>query len=398
MIEIRKKQDCCGCNACVQVCPRQCIVLHTDFQGFWYPSVNQDQCVDCHLCEKVCPMSNHGSAHIPEECYSFVHADSNIQKMSSSGGAFSFLSEQILSEGGVVFGAAVTEQGVVAHRFIEHSSQLSILRGSKYVQSFIGDSFVLVKRFLDNNRKVLFSGTPCQISALKLFLRHDYQNLIMVDCFCHGVPSPSIWKEYLDKELSKIKSDLKNRNLCLNAISFRDKTNGWKNYSLSIQYEIEDIYGCKVSHTFRDSSRTNPFLLGFAYDYFLRPACYHCPFKNGRSSSDLTIGDYWGVPKDLDDDKGISLVLVNSSKGKSFIKSFQHLLNKITFEAAVKSNPHYAKSVNKPFYSYSFWKSYKSKGIDCLSAYVSSERRTIKFKLIFVLEHIYYKLYNLLRK
>lgn len=203
MINIKEKHNCCGCSACVQVCPKQCISMSADNEGFLYPQIDTAICIDCGLCEKVCPVINQNEPREPLAVYAANNNNEDIRLKSSSGGIFTLLAEQIISEGGVVFGARFNENWEVVHDYTEAIEGLEPFRGSKYVQSIIGDNFIKAKQFLTDGRKVLFSGTPCQIAGLKKFLRKEYENLLTVEVVCHGVPSPMVWRDYLDYKRAK---------------------------------------------------------------------------------------------------------------------------------------------------------------------------------------------------
>lgn len=337
MIKIVNKQDCCGCSACVQRCPKHCITLKEDGEGFLYPHVNSDECIDCGLCEKVCPELHHGERHIPLEVYAARNKDESIRMQSSSGGIFTLLAEKVIQEGGVVFGAAFDVNWEVMHTYAETMEGLVDFRGSKYMQSRIGTAYQDAEYFLKQGRKVLFSGSPCQIKGLKLFLRKNYDNLIAVDFICHGVPSPKVWREYLKETIAR-KSG-KNSVLpypipCkigIDTVDFRSKSTGWKKYSFALTLSETSVEGVKNTVLLSSVFSENPFMRAFLADLILRPSCYSCPSKSGRSGSDLTIADYWAIPQvapEFDDDKGVSLVLVQTEKGKSF---YQSLKEKTTF-------------------------------------------------------------------
>lgn len=203
MINIIEKKDCCGCSACVQRCPQQCISLEEDEEGFLYPIINEAACIDCGLCEKVCPVLHSGDAHKPLKVFAAKNNNEKIRVESSSGGVFTVLAELVIDEGGVVFGAKFGEHWDVIHDYTETKEGLAAFRGSKYVQSRIGDCFNKAKSFLVQGRKVLFSGTPCQISGLKRFLGKEYDSLLTVDFICHGVPSPKVWRMYLNETIAR---------------------------------------------------------------------------------------------------------------------------------------------------------------------------------------------------
>ena len=337
MIKIVNKQDCCGCSACVQRCPKHCITLKEDGEGFLYPHVNSDECIDCGLCEKVCPELHHGERHIPLEVYAAKNKDESIRMQSSSGGIFTLLAEKVIQEGGVVFGAAFDVNWEVMHTYAETMEGLVDFRNSKYMQSRIGTAYQDAERFLKMGRKVLFSGSPCQIKGLKLFLRKGYDNLIAVDFICHGVPSPRVWREYLKETIAR--KGGKNSVLpypmpCkakIHSVDFRSKSTGWKKYSFALTLSETSVEGVKNTVLLSSVFSENPFMRAFLADLILRPSCYSCPSKSGRSGSDLTIADYWAIPRvapEFDDDKGVSLVLVQTEKGKSF---YQSLKEKTTF-------------------------------------------------------------------
>lgn len=340
MIKIIEKSDCVGCEACVQCCPKHCITMHEDSEGFLYPQINTEECIDCGLCERVCPVINQGEPRKPLVAYAAKNQDESVRLNSSSGGVFSALAEYVIAQGGVVFGARFDESWNVVHDYVETVEGLLAFRGAKYAQSRIGQSFLQAETFLKQGRMVLFSGLPCQIAGLKKFLRKDYDNLITVDLFCHGVPSPMVWERFLEEEVATPHTQLK-------SISFRDKASGWKNYSFS--YLQEDADGV---HLHRMLSTKNLFMRGFLADLYLRPSCYRCPAKQLKSGSDLTIGDYWGIqqahPK-LDDDKGVSAILVNTDKGIAILQSVRQVsLYDSTFESVVKCNPALIKSAQEP--------------------------------------------------
>ena len=202
MIRITDKSQCCGCEACVQRCPKQCITLHEDNEGFLYPLVDQTVCVDCKLCENVCPVLTPYADRKPLQVLAAINIDEKIRMESSSGGIFTLLAESIIKEGGVVFGARFDDEWQVMLDFTESIDGLAAFRGSKYVQARTKSTYKQCEKFLKEDRKVLFTGTPCQIAGLHHYLRKDYNNLITCDFVCHGVPSPKVWRMYLDKVIN----------------------------------------------------------------------------------------------------------------------------------------------------------------------------------------------------
>ena len=292
MIEIIDKKNCCGCWACVQQCPKQCISMIEDDEGFLYPKVDKGICINCHLCEYVCPIINTDAPRKPLETYAAINKDEQIRLESSSGGIFSAIAEYIINDGGVVFGAKFNDKWEVIHDYTETIDGLAQFRGSKYVQSQIGDNYKKAKQFLTSGRKVLFSGTPCQIAGLKHFLKKEYENLLTVDFICHGVPSPGVWREYLKEEVATC--NLKNivlprsihgrdaLNVTIEGISFRDKTLGWKKFSFALDLSTSVGRGEKIQFRTREHLHENLFLKGFLANLFLRPSCYNCVEKNQR--------------------------------------------------------------------------------------------------------------------
>lgn len=318
MITIIDKHNCCGCSACAQRCPKQCITMQEDEEGFLYPQVDTATCVDCGLCEKVCPIFATKQSHEPLKVFAATNPDENVRKESSSGGIFSMLAEGIIRERGVVFGARWNKEWNVEHSYTEAIEGLKAFRSSKYVQSNINDSYQKAEEFLKEGRKVLFSGTPCQIAGLKSFLRKEYYNLLTVVCACHGIPSPKLWQKYLS-EVSKGK--------VIAAINHRDKRTGWRNYSVVIQF----ANGKKKAQTHDD----NPWTRAFIKNLTLRPSCHTCKIKIPHTNADLMIADLWGDtllhPETAMEDKGITSIVVLSEKGLDVIKDLD-VIKEFTFE------------------------------------------------------------------
>lgn len=306
MIEIKEKSQCCGCTACSSICPKKAIVMKQDEEGFMYPIIDKSKCVNCGLCDKVCPIKNVKEERFEQKAYIVNNKNDEIRKDSTSGGAFTPIAEYVLNRGGVVFGAAFDKNYNVVHTYVDNKESLTILRGSKYVQSFFGDTFKQVKDFLNDNRMVCFSGTPCQIEGLKKFLQKDYKNLITVDVMCHAAPSPLVWKKYLNYELSKLKGKK------IKKVLFRDKSKyGYKYSTMTIKTD-KDEYSKGVE--------SDPYLRAFFGDLSDRPSCYDCKFKKQCHVSDFTIWDCFVVDnfdKNLDDDKGTSRILINTENGRN---------------------------------------------------------------------------------
>ena len=347
MIKITNLVDCCGCASCVQVCPKKCISFKEDKQGFRYPFVNNSLCIDCGRCEKVCPIYKDHLVKTPIVVYAAKNKNEVIRRASSSGGIFSILAEQVITDGGVVFGAKFDENWEVVHDYTETIDGLAAFRGSKYLQSRIEDNYKKVKVFLQNGRKVLFSGTPCQIAGLKSFLQKDYDNLVCVDFVCHGVPSPKVWRKYNFEIAKKNERNLLSRFFFSNCrslvkgINFRDKSSGWKKFSLTFSFSETSGKIEKNSLIKSVVFSQDAFMKAFLKNIILRPSCYGCRFKEGKSESDITLGDFWGIDQlkpEFDDDLGVSLVMINSPKGYSFLPLSELSYICMTYDDAKKRN------------------------------------------------------------
>ena len=321
MITIGRKRVCCGCSACALKCPTKCISLIEDSEGFLYPRINTDDCINCGLCERVCPVLNNKKEIEPLKTIAAINKNEEIRMHSSSGGIFSFLSEQIINQGGVVFGAKFNDKWEVIHSYTDSIEKLRDFRGSKYVQSIIGTSYKKAEDFLIQGRKVLFSGTPCQIAGLKLYLQKDYQNLLTVDFICHGVPSPKVWKMYLEEicefkigvSLSRYSNNPKRKTRYeIDNIEFRNKNSGWKRFSVS--FSLLDSNNYKNNKCILEEFDKNLFMIGFLKNLYLRPSCHKCPVRDLKSGSDIKICDFWGIDNvlpDFDDNRGASAVIIN---------------------------------------------------------------------------------------
>lgn len=346
MIEITNKADCCGCEACVQVCPKRCISFVEDAEGFRYPSVNTDLCVNCSLCEKVCPVINQNNKKEPLEVFAAKNKNEQDLLLSSSGGIFLILANRILKEGGVVFGARFDEQWNVVHSYSETEEGVRAFMGSKYVQSRIGSSYMEVRDFLLKGRKVLYSGTSCQIAGLKRFLQRDFDNLLTIDMICHGVPSPKVWRRYLTEISQDNKGSIK-------SISFRDKQINWKNFSFTLHFAETSTDRNQSAFSLTHMHKEDPYMRLFLRNLILRPSCYKCPAKQGKSWSDLTIADFWGIEKfypNFDDERGVGLLMVNSEKGRNAIDLAEDamLMKEVSLSEATECNPSYYYSVGIP--------------------------------------------------
>ncbi len=314
MIEIKDKRNCCGCGSCSSICPKSCVSMKPDEEGFLYPSVDRENCINCGLCVKVCPILNRKEEQEKEQkAFLVQHVDDVILRESTSGGAFTAIATSIIEKGGVVFGASLNENFECCHTFVESVSGLSKFRNSKYVQSKIGNSFVQTKKFLKEGRFVCFSGTPCQVEGLLAFLGTDYENLIIVDVVCRACPSPKVLEKYLNVQSSQ--GDLRK-------VLFRNKYYGYKYSTLSLFRDLEGDY--------HEGIDTDVYLRAFFSNLSVRPSCYSCAFKKRYRLSDLTIWDCFDVYKysnKLNNDKGVTKVLVQSEKGLLWLELAKKYLN-----------------------------------------------------------------------
>ncbi|MBQ6706116.1 MAG: Coenzyme F420 hydrogenase/dehydrogenase, beta subunit C-terminal domain [Clostridia bacterium] len=308
MIRIDNKEGCSGCHGCATVCPKGCITMLRDDEGFLYPHVNEQSCVDCGLCEQVCPILHPLSKNEPPQALAVMNKDDTVRFESSSGGVFTLLAEAVIDRGGVVFGAAFDERFAVRHIPVKTKEDLSRLRGSKYLQSTIGDTYRQAQALLQAGTPVLFTGTPCQIEGLYGYLRQEYDHLITADIICHGVPSPAVWDEYIRYREGDAASPVE-------TVSFRYKKDGWKGFLLRLVF--------KNGREHKQPRSADVYMQGFLKNLSLRPSCYACSFKSFERAADITLADFWGVANvhpDMDDDKGTSLVFVHSKKGQALIQ------------------------------------------------------------------------------
>ena len=305
---LQTKRNCSGCYSCVSACPQKCITMKNDNEGFWYPDIDEKLCIQCGLCEKKCPIINMPRSQKSESdisAYAAYTKDPQIREKSSSGGLFTEIANYVLHREGVVFGAAFDDDLNLKHMSVESIEDIEKLQGSKYIQSNIGTAYQDAKNYLDANRLVLFTGTPCQIAGLYSYLGKQYDNLITQDIVCHGVPSPIVWKRYIKHQESLAGSKIQR-------VNFREKISGWKDYSIGLVFLNRRKYTKLI--------REDLYMQSFLKNLSLRPSCYACSFKKKIRQSDFTLADFWGIEKvfpEMDDDKGISLVLANSDKGQA---------------------------------------------------------------------------------
>ena len=349
------KEICSGCSACASICPVNAISMKPDSEGFEYPKIDFNKCINCGKCRNICPVANKykDTEQIPK-LYAAVNNNEETRLNSSSGGLFTALAEKVIEDGGVVFGAGFGEHLKVVHKMCGDKNGLSELRGSKYVQSEIGNTYREAKEQLEAGKKVLFVGTPCQIGGLLAYLGKEYENLITADFICHGVPSPKVWEKFVSSKESKYASKAV-------SASFREKKDGWKPYYMSIKFENADEYSCVIP--------SDPYLRGFVFALYLRPTCELCSFKLMHRQSDITLADFWGIEKTdsaFNDNKGTSLVMVHSAKGENLFDSVKPSINYNVqgFEFALEDNPSYYKSAKHSILRKQFFNDLNKKPIN----------------------------------
>lgn len=350
------EMQCTGCLACVDMCPNNCISVIEDEYGFERPQINFEKCVKCGICRNKCPVANKPKDDSKSpDAYAAINNDTTVRLKSSSGGIFYQIANCIIKNGGVVVGAAFdSDYQKVSHQICNSTDEINKLMGSKYVQSSTKDIYQQTEEILKLGKQVLFTGTPCQIAGLYAYLRQDYDNLFTQDLICHGVPSPQMWKEYLDCRKKEHSSEIA-------SVSFRNKRDSWKKYALNIDFKNGNNYFKSVTE--------DVYMRGYLSHLFIRPSCTLCSFKQIHRQSDLTLGDFWGIDKispENNDDKGVSLLLVNSVKGKTLIENIldNNTIIKVDFEDSIKYNGSYYKSTTASKINEKFYHDIKRKSFD----------------------------------
>ena len=341
-VKVLKKSNCVGCSNCAEVCPTKSINMRPNIFGFNYPRINNHQCLNCGLCVKVCPSLNIcANNNSSSTVYGGKSLDELLRSKSSSGGLFGEIAKEIIKSKGAVYAAAYDSHFNVNHIRVVNLSDLDKLLGSKYVQSNLQNIFKSIKKDLEENKEVFFVGLPCQNAALKCFLGPiDVSNLYCADLVCHGVGAPKILREYL----SFLK--YKHKKKGIKSINSRDKTTGWSKYSYCEKVVFDD-----GSEFFTPNNKSLFFRL-FGLDIILRKSCFECRFKGLNRYGDLTLGDFWGlweIDSLFDDNKGISLILVNNSKGEKLISRIKDalIIKRYDLDESIKYNPSIVKPVIK---------------------------------------------------
>ena len=337
------KEDCCGCTACKSICPKHAIMMQPDEDGFLYPHINENLCIKCGLCKKVCPFENSSqiAEHLfdgkPIAAYAAIHNNMEILKSSSSGGVFPAVASIVLDNNGVVFGCTMYSNMEAEHISIDSINGIKKLQGSKYVQSNVKKTFQETENYLKEGRLVLYTGTPCQIAGLKSYLGKDYENLITIDLVCHGVPSPTFFKGYINWFEKKVNGrivDFKFRNKSKIGMGCIGKAIYIKNGRI---YKKAIIPSCNYYYQYFENGDID------------RECCYRCKYASGDRPGDFTMGDYWGIenvhPK-IDTQNGVSVLLVNSKKGMQLIGKINGFL-KLT-ESSFEKARIYNGNLNHP--------------------------------------------------
>ncbi len=336
MEQIIEKNKCCGCHACLNICPKSAIKMVEDERGFKYPIIDPKKCINCGLCKKTCPIINsHEGKKKNVIAFAAYNKNFDERKNSSSGGIFILIAKAIIKKNGVVFGATFDKEFNVVHSYIESEKDISKLMGSKYTQSNIEKTYVKVKEFLDEDRYVLFTGTPCQVEGLFAFLKKDYKKLFTQDIICHGVGAPKVWRKYLEYQKKKYDDEIK-------TISFRNKDKGWSLFRMKIKFK---------KHTYSKDLTQDIYLQFFLKNICLRESCYNCSFKKKYRNSDITLADFWGISNihpDMNDNMGTSLVIVNTEKGNELFNSIRDSIvyKETDINKAIKYNPALTVSAN----------------------------------------------------
>jgi len=326
-----KKTECCGCTSCANACPTRCISMKEDFEGFLYPDIDEVKCIGCGLCEKVCPVLNTPKVSDMEiKAYAVRVNEEKTLKESTSGGFITPLANWVFAQNGVLCAASYLEDFSVSHIIVESNdaeSAMPRIRGSKYVQSDLGDCYAKIQRLLIDQRLVCFVGTTCQVNGLKAFLRTDYDNLITVDLVCHGTPSPKLWRKYLSEKQNEYGARIV-------SVAFRNKTYGYHSHTMKIEFEN--------GRTYHGSGRIDAMMKSFMCEIASRPICYECPFKTLNRCSDFTVFDCWHADKVAaglkDDDKGYTSLFIQSAAGVKLFEQImpQYIVHPINSTEAIK--------------------------------------------------------------
>lgn len=372
-----KKEYCSGCGACSHSCKLNAIQMKKDEEGFLYPVINQELCVQCGKCKKVCPFIKESTKDGILQVYAAKNLSDEARKNSASGGIFTLMSDYVLQQNGVVYGAVFGEDMQVAHIRAVTEEKRDAMRGSKYVQSFLGDVFLQVEQDVKENRMTLFSGTPCQVAGLKAYLNKDYPNLLCCDIVCHGVTSPKVFQDYLsyleEKHHSKVTQ------MC-----FRDKEQGWSNQKWKATLQSGKIL--------LDNGDVNVYKHLYYSHVMQRPSCHQCPYTSTERQGDITIGDYWGIENSLPefkDELGVNVLFVNTEKGAAVFEQIKSNMNYVKSELSSCLQPQLQYPTEKSKKRELFWQDYEKSGFP----YVAKKYGTVS-----LMDHFKSKIKRLIGK
>lgn len=366
-------KDCCNCNGCTQICPQDAIYKNKDEFGFVYPRIDSEKCIDCGLCQKVCAYQHIIETNTPSSVYVAVSNNKPQLKKSASGGIFAAIATKFLNRGAIVYGASIMRDRnkfIVNHIGISTLGELPLLQGSKYLLSEINDCFKEIRTYLNEGRKVLFSGTPCQCAGLKGFLRKDYPNLFLIDLICHGVPNEQLFNDFIDFQYGDLNE--------ISGFAFRDKTKGWE-LTGRIDYEKGE------RHQFIPAGTSSYYAL-FLDAQIYRKNCYSCKYACDNRPGDITIGDYWGVQKQhpeliasgqFNPQEGISCIIVNTEKGDGLIKTVRDSisLSPTTYDKVAARNAQLVHPMKEGFYRDEIFKIYCNEGYSGVNRFYRKQYR-----------------------
>lgn len=338
--------NCCGCAACFDLCPQHAISMQENDEGFLYPLINYNLCINCNLCQNKCAF-NHPEKYLNTSfpiTYGVRHKSENIRSTSRSGGAFTLLSDWILEQNGIIYGAAFDTKFNVIHQRASTALERDSFKRSKYVQSNTTNIYPSVKSDLLSGKYVLFTGTACQIAGLKAYLQKQYDKLYTCDIVCHGVPSPKLWKEYVDYIEKKYKGKI-------NYIDFRSKQEfGWKSHIEKFIIDKKNIYSTKFRQLFYGDS-------------ILRPSCYNCKYTSIYRPADITLADFWGYPlSKFNDNKGLSLIMLHNNKAVSLFEEVKQNALFVPYDTNQLIHPNLKKPTSEPADRSAFWETYYNIG------------------------------------
>lgn len=347
---------CCGCGLCSQICPKEAITMQEDAEGFLYPQVNEELCVSCGLCVKCCPIESPPKMNKSERVLGVKHINTEVRQISTSGGVFTALSDAVLTGGGVVYGAVLDAQWRAMHSRAETQDQRNAMRGSKYMQSYLGETFLQLRKDVLEEKTVLFTGTPCQCAAISNFLKKERlreDQVILTEILCTGVNSPRFWQDYCTFLEEKEKDNILD-------VQFRSKDSGWTRETIRIEMQ---------NKVYKNGFEKDPFCQCFAESLIIRPSCYSCQYAREDRSADITIGDFWAyskLPEVFRDDRGISMVLINTMKGKQL---WERTVGQVEtcesdLETAVSRQAPLKHPVWRNRNRDAFWRCYHNKGIE----------------------------------